>query len=82
MSDDDREEPKNWEEYVLSATGVSIDHILQVARESGLHKWTHNARSYELEGRLLETTLTREEMALIAAVCLSRMMPRAPEGTG
>lgn len=70
-----------WEEHLVDVTGISIDGILTTAREAGLHKWTHNARSYELENRLLETSLTREQFALITAVCLSRMLPRPPEST-
>lgn len=70
-----------WEQHLLDVTGVSIDGILATAREAGLHQWTHNARSYELEERLLETSLTREQFALITAVCLSRMLTRTPEAT-
>lgn len=81
MSSEDHEDPDNWEEYLLGVTALSVDSILATAREAGLHKWTHNARSYELEQRLLETTVTREQLALIAAVCLSRMLHRPPEAT-
>jgi hypothetical protein len=70
----------NWEAHLLEITGVSVDNILRVAREAGLGQWTHNARSYELEARLLDTELNREQLALLTAVCLSRMLPRPPGG--
>lgn len=69
------------EQDLLDVTGISIDNILAIAREAGLHLWTHNARSYTLEEQLLETDLTREQFALITAVCLSRMLPQPPEPT-
>lgn len=67
-----------WEHHLLDVTGISVDGIIATAREAGLDKWTHNARSYELEERLLETSLTREQFALITAVCISRMLPTPP----
>jgi hypothetical protein len=73
---------EGWEEYVMDVAGVSVENILTVARDAGLTKWTHNARSYELQERLLDTSLDREQMALVAAVCLSRLLPKPPEATG
>jgi hypothetical protein len=73
---------EGWEEHLMDVAGVSVENILTVARDAGLVKWTHNARSYELQDRLLDTALNREQMALIAAVCLSRLLPKPPEATG
>lgn len=81
MSDNADEDRTAWEGHALAfgVTALDIDALLTTAREAGLHKWTHNARSYELQDRLMDTGLTREQLALVAAVCLSRLLPKPPE---
>lgn len=63
-----------WEQHLLKVTGLGVDYLVAAARDAGLSTWSHNARTYELQQQLLHSSLRRDDLALLTALCLSRFL--------
>lgn len=73
MSTDPNEDQRNgWETELLRRTGLQIDAIMRIARESGLDGWNDAARIFEFEDTLNKSAMDRDTAILAAAVCLNR----------
>lgn len=73
MSKDPNDGQRNgWETELLHRTGIQIDGLLRIARETGLDQWNDAARIFEFEDVLNKSDMDRDTAILAAAVCLNR----------